>query len=123
MLYADRAIKIYTYCLDEINIIDNSTKKRDTLLNYLYNDYTIIDDIDSKLMFLGTVRDNTQDSTGTILRFKSDEDKFTNEGLVVYRCNKLYVNDVYIAPKDTEIKDDFCKLKGHRARNNLSRKS
>ena len=111
LLYADRAIKIYTYCLEEINIIDNSTKKSDTLLNYLYNDYTIIDDIDSKLMFLGTVRDNTQDSTGTILRFKSDEDKFTNEGLVLYRCNKLYVNDVYIAPKDTEIKDDFCKYK------------
>ena len=108
LLYADRAIKIYTYCLEEINIIDNNTKKRDTLLNYLYNDYTIIDDIDSKLMFLGTVKDNTQDSTGTILRFKSDEDKFTNEGLVLYRCNKLYVNDVYIAPKDTEIKDDFC---------------
>lgn len=111
LLYADRAIKIYTYCLEEVNIIDNSNDKKDTLLNYLYNDYTIIDDIDSKLTFLGTDNDNTQDSTGTILKFKSAEDKFTNNGLVMYRCNKLYVNDVYIAPKDTPIREDFCKYK------------
>ena len=111
LLYADRAIKIYTYCLEEINIIDNNTKKKDTLLNYLYNDYTIIDDIDSKLIFKGTEKDNTQGSTGTILKFTSDEDKFTNNGLVMYRCNKLYVNDVYVAPKDTPIREDFCKYK------------
>ncbi len=111
LIYADRAIKIYTYCLDEINIIDNSTKKKDTLLNYLKNDYTIIDDIDSKLLFLGTQTDNTQGSNGSILRFKSEEDKFTNNGLELYRCNKLYVNDVYIAPKGTGIIEDFCKYK------------
>ena len=70
-----------------------------------------IDNIDSKLLFLGTVADNTQDSTGTILRFKSDDDKFTNNGLELYRCNKLYVNDVYLAPKGTGIIEDFCKYK------------
>lgn len=111
LIYADRAIKIYTYCLEEINIVDNNTNKKDTLINYLNNDYTIIDNIDSKLLFLGTVADNTQDSTGTILRFKSDDDKFTNNGLELYRCNKLYVNDVYLAPKGTGIIEDFCKYK------------
>ena len=111
LLYADRAIKIYTYCLEEVNIIDNLTKKKDSLLNYLYNDYSIIDDIDSKLIFQGTENDKSQDSNGTILKFKSDKDKFTNNGLVMYRCNKLYVNDVYFAPKDTPIIDDFCQYK------------
>lgn len=111
LIYADRAIKIYTYCLEEINIIDNSTNKKDTLLNYLKKDYTIIDDIDSKLLFLGTQADNTQDSNGNILRFKSEEDSFTNNGLELYRCNKLYVNDVYLAPKGTGIIEDFCKYK------------
>lgn len=111
LIYADRAIKIYTYCLEEINIIDNTNNKKDTLLNYIKNDYTIIDDIDSKLLFLGTVADNTQGSAGNILRFKSAEDKFTNNGIELYRCNKLYVNDVYLAPKGTGILEDFCKYK------------
>lgn len=111
LIYADRAIKIYTYCLEEVNVIDNSTNKKDTLVNYLKNDYTIIDDIDSKLIFLGTKADNTQGSTGSILRFKSEDDSFTNNGLELYRCNKLYVNDVYLAPKGTGIIEDFCKYK------------
>lgn len=111
LIYADRAIKIYTYCLEEVTIVDNTNNKKDSLENYLKNDYTIIDDIDSKLLFLGTVADNTQGSTGNILRFKSAEDKFTNKGLELYRCNKLYVNDVYIAPKGTGIIEDFCKYK------------
>ena len=81
LIYADRAIKIYTYCLEEVNVIDNSTNKKDTLVNYLKNDYTIIDDIDSKLIFLGTKADNTQGSNGSILRFKSEDDSFTNNGL------------------------------------------
>ena len=111
LIYADRAIKIYTYCLEEINIVDNNTNKKDSLFNYLKNDYTIIDDIDSKLLFLGTKADNTQGSNGSILRFKSEEDNFTNNGLEMYRCNKLYVNDVYLAPKGTGIIEDFCKYK------------
>ena len=111
LLYANKDIKIYTYCLEEINIIDNTTKKREALFNYLNNDYTIIEDIDSKLLFLGTVVDNKDGSTGTILKYKSDEDKFTNNGLTMYRCNKLYINDIYLAPEGTEIIGDFCKYK------------
>ena len=65
LLYANKEIKIYTYCLEEINLIDNTTKKRDALLNYLYNDYTIIEEIDSKLLFLGTVVDNKDGLNGT----------------------------------------------------------
>lgn len=111
LIYANKEIKIYTYCLEELNVIDNGTGNKDSLANYLKNDYTIIEDIDTKLLFLGTIIDNSQDSQGIILKYKSDEDKFTNNGIEMYRCDKLNINDVYLVPKGIGIKEDFCKYK------------
>lgn len=102
LYYADMKIKVYTYCLDSINIKEG---KSESLASILKKDISIIDDIDNKLDFYGVYKDNST------LEFHDKKDEFTNNGLSMYRCNKENINDVYIAPKDTTFKDDFCTYK------------
>lgn len=103
LYFANTKIKVYTYCLDSINITDGGKTKN--LLSYLEKDHKIIDDIDNKLDFTGIYKDKTT------LMFQAKNDEFTNNGLTMYRCNKEYINDVYLAPNDTPFMSEFCTLK------------
>ena len=103
LYFANTKIKVYTYCLESINITDGGKTK--DLLSYLEKDHKIIDDIDNKLDFTGIYKDKTT------LMFQAKNDEFTNNGLTMYRCNKEYINDVYLAPNDTPFMSEFCTLK------------
>lgn len=103
LYYADLNVKVYLYCLESIDINDGGKTK--SFETYLKKNTSIIDDIDTKLDYMGLYRDNTT------LMFKEKNDDFTNEGLTMYRCNKENINDVYFAPKDTPFISDFCTYK------------
>ena len=102
LYYADKDIKVYTYCLEDIKLKENNKTKE--LLTYLKKDTDILNDIDSKLTYLGLYKDQST------LMFK-DLDNFATNGLTMYRCHKTHINDVYIAPADTEFQPDFCTYK------------
>lgn len=103
LYYADLNIKVYLYCLESMDIKDGGKTK--SFETYLKKDTSIIDDIDTKLDYIGLYRDKTT------LMFQAKNDDFTNEGLTMYRCNKENINDVYFAPKDTPFIGDFCTYK------------
>lgn len=102
LYYADKDIKVYTYCLDEINV--NRNNKKIKLFDYLKKDNDIINDIDSKLSYLGLYEDQST------LMFEAI-DGFTNNGLTMFRCHEVHINDVYIGPANTKFQDDFCTYK------------
>lgn len=103
LYFANLKVKVYTYCLDSIDINDKGNKV--SLMKKLEDNISIIDDIDNKLGLLGLYKDNTT------LMFQDRKDEFTNNGLTMYRCNKENINDVYFAPADTPFKNDFCTYK------------
>lgn len=102
LYFANKDIKVYTYCLEKIDIQLNDKKK--SLLNYLENDISILDDIDAKLVYLGLYQDQST------LMFRSDDD-LANYGLAMYRCHKTNMNDVYIGPQNMQFQNDFCTVK------------
>ena len=103
LYYADNNIKIYTYCLEDIRVKDNN--KSNSLKEIIKSNNRIIDEIDKSLAFTGIANDHST------LMFQNRDDDFTNLGLTMYRCNKVNINDVYFAPKNTPMKDDFCTYK------------
>ncbi len=104
LIYADLDIKVYTYCLDEINIVKDG--KSTSLSDYLKSNKSLIEDIDYHLGYTGLYTDNKT------LMFKShDDDNFTNNGLSMFRCNNTNINDVYIGPIDMKFQNDFCTYK------------
>lgn len=103
LYYADLSMKVYTYCLDEINVKkDNNTQ---SLLTYLGEDTAILKDIDQKLGYQGYIE------KGKAMEYDSLEDSFTNEGLRMIYCSVDNIKDVYIGPKDMEFQADFCTYK------------
>ena len=38
LYYADEKIKVYNYCFNNLNVIDENTNKEDTFLSYLKKD-------------------------------------------------------------------------------------
>lgn len=102
LYYADYDKKIYTYCIDSIKI---KGEDEEELFDSIKSDSTIIDDIESKLGYAGL---NYENST---MIFESFDDKFTNNGLKIYKCNKENIEDIYITPKDSEFQLDFCTYK------------
>ena len=103
LYYADKYIKVYTYCLDSIKV--NSDNKKTELKDYLKKNNTIINDIDKGLYFTGLYTDRST------MMFENKDDDFTSQGLVMFRCNKTNINDIYFAPKGTDMKSDFCTYK------------
>lgn len=102
LYYADKNVKVYTYCLDEISISENG--KKTSLDKHLKKETNILDEIDSKLAYLGLYQNQKA------LIFKDNSD-ISNQGLTMYRCNQTNINDVYFAPKDTAFQEDFCTYK------------
>lgn len=103
LYYANKEIKIYTYCLQDIKI----KKKKNTkeLISYLEKNSDIIKDIEAKLAYSGTYKDNKT------LIFRPYNDNFTNEDITMYICNNENINDIYITPKGDLFQTDFCTAK------------
>ena len=102
LYYADKDIKVYTYCIDSIDALELGQKKEKPLLTYLEKDNGVIEDLIQNISFMGLY---TDDSTEI---YKTIDDSFSNNGISVFRCNRDNVKDIYIAPYGTTVKDDFC---------------
>ena len=103
LYYADESIKIYTYCLDSFKV--KSDKKTDDFINYLKEDRTIYDEIDSQLAYTGLYLDRTTQM------YLSRNDETTNNGLAMFKCNNNGITDVYFGPRGMSFQQDFCTYK------------
>ena len=105
LYYADNDIKVYTYCLDSIDVKKLGKKSTKPLLSYLEKDNSIIFDIVQNVPFMGLYNDNSTEF------FKSIDTSFTESGLIIYQCNKPYINDIYLLPLTASFQPDFCTYK------------
>ena len=104
LYYADLNTKIYTYCLSSLSIIDSGNNTEDSFLSYLKKDSSISEDVIQNMNFTGMYFDNT------IEIFKSPYE-FSDENFVIYKCNKPYIEDLYIVPSGVSVMSDFCTYK------------
>lgn len=102
LYYSNKDIKIYTYCISSLKVKESNKKESIDLIEYLKEDYKIIYDIKSHFKYNGLYQDMQT------LIYKVNDTKFTNDQLMIYECNKENVNDIYIVPKNTEFREDFC---------------
>lgn len=103
LYYADKDIKIYTVCLDKIEIKENN--KSTELKDYNQKNKNIVNTITNDLGYRGLYVDDTTRI------FKDRNNNFTNNGLTVYQCNTVNIGDYYIGPKDLAFQNDFCTYK------------
>lgn len=101
LYYADLDVKVYTYCIDDIQI---KGKNQGTLSEKLSSDKDFLQDLYSRLSYQGLLLD------GKTQFFNSNE-TFAKEGVTLYRCNDGFIQDVYITPLGTSIQPDFCTYK------------
>ena len=100
LLFANADIKVYTYCLNSIDVFQDD--KKSELAQLLEKDTSILDDIDSKMNYMGMYKNNIA------LEFTTTDEDFANQGLKMYRCHKEDNNDVYIGSKNMTFQTDFC---------------
>ena len=100
LVYADKDIKIYTYCLKDILI--NSYGKDVKLDEYIKkNGYT---KILNELRFDGTTIDKK--SLELV-----DINKISNNGIKVIQCKSNNITDIYFGPNNMLYQEDFCTYK------------
>jgi len=103
LYYADKNIKVYTYCLESIEIQDETGNN--PLSSYLEKDsLKTINEIEANMLL------KNYDTSATEYYESTDVD-FTEKGLSLYRCNQPNINDVYIGPKNMPFQSDFCTYK------------
>ena len=103
LYYANEKVKLYTYCLESIQM--KSDNKKDELINLLKDNPDLIDEVDSKLAYTGILYDRTTQ------KYLSYNDESTNNGLAMYKCNNNGITDIYIGPRNMEKQVDFCTYK------------
>ena len=105
LYYNDNDRKIYTYCLDEINI--KTEGKSYKLSEYLSNHNKLIDEIIGSMTLISGLNDG-----GTNIYRDGGSLGFTNNGLTIIKCKTLDGNrDIYIGPESLEFKENFCNNK------------
>ena len=102
LYYADDNNKIYTYCLEEIQVVKD--KQKESLTDALKNDDKLLQNIFNNLGYLGKLSDGT-------LQYQNRNDGFTSSDITVYQCDNELVKDIYITPKDVLFQPDFCTVK------------
>lgn len=100
LLYSSANIKVYTYCLDSVDVSIN--EKKESLLSY-FEKKDSAEEFLSKLLYNGLASDHRS-------YIYSDYNKLiTQNGLKVYECNTINGNkDIYIGPDTLEKQPDFC---------------
>ena len=95
--YEDESYKIYTVCLEEINL--NKDNKTISFNNYLSNND--VDDTIDKIIKQLKLKESLWDG-GTTL--------YTNKNISVIKCKTIdNNNNIYIGNKDLTINDNYCK--------------
>ena len=105
LIYADLNIKVYKYCLDDINVRPATDKNGKPIIDYLSKDDSIIEEIASKIAFTGRHKD------GSSLMFTTLDHNFASNGIDMIMCNRDNINDVYLLKEGTEMRDEFCTYK------------
>ena len=105
LYYADKNIKIYTYCLDSIEVFEKGDDKGSKLYNYLEKDSSFYENILQSMSFTGLLSDQSTEV------YKSFDEDFIKDGLHVYRCNTTGISDVYIGSSSMTYHTDFCTYK------------
>ena len=105
LYYADLNGKYYTYCLQSIKLKEFGQKKSKDLITYLEKDSQTIEDMVGYMDFVGIMKDSSTE------KYVTNDESLSIDGLTIYRCNKNNINDVYIAPANVELLDDFCTYK------------
>lgn len=101
LYYETDRVKIYSYCLDSIEVIVDD--KTIDLKEYLKNN--TIDNLINMLEKESTFYDG-----GTTIYKDGGTKKITSKGITLIKCNTLDGNrDIYIGNKDMEYKANFCK--------------
>ncbi len=103
LYFGNDKTKIYTYCLDKIDVVENGKKDKKELLTYLEKDTSIIEDVIQNMNYRGLYRDNLTEV------FESSND-FSDNKIKIYKCNND-VKDIYIVPGDVDMQEDFCTYK------------
>ena len=103
LYYADEKIKVYTYCIESFQIKSND--KKDELINLLKEQPELVDEVDSKLAYIGLLPD------GTTQKYLSYNDESTNNGLAMFKCNNNGITDIYFGPRGMQKQYDFCTYK------------
>lgn len=104
-LYYSGDINVYTYCLNNISVVENGVNVE--LKDYLNNSSVsnTIDYIISKLEYEVGYWDG-----GTVIYKDGGSKKYSNNGLSLLKCNTLDDNhDIYIGPANMEYENDMCK--------------
>ncbi len=100
--YDDTNFKIYTYCLDTINIVKDD--KKTSLDKYILKDKDVVVKLLNKLYV------TREFSNSLTLQYEDKPSmKFTNNGLSVISCKtSTGNNNIYIGPKNMLYQSDFC---------------
>ena len=86
--------KIYTYCINDVNVIHNGVKEK--LESFILNDNDSIDEIISSLMLKDVLSDG-----GTKI--------YSGDNIKLIECNTLDGNkDIYIGNNSMKFKSNFC---------------
>ena len=73
LYYADEDIKVYTYCLDSISVLEVGKDKEESLLTYLNKDNKVVEDIMDNMAFTGLYGDNRTQRYKTVDNTLTDE--------------------------------------------------
>ena len=103
LYYADENVKVYTYCIESFKV--TADNKKEELISMLKENPDLIDEIDSKMGFVGI------HYNGTTQMYKSYPDEYTNSGLAMFKCNNNGITDIYFGPRNMQMQQDFCTYK------------
>lgn len=104
LYYEGKNYNIYTYCLDYILLVEDSTFN---LKEYLYEDPKILDKIFKKLA-------STYSFGKSVIYHDYKIPNISNHGISIIKCNgENSLNDIYIGPSDMYFKKNFCKKDNH----------
>ncbi|MBQ6323720.1 MAG: hypothetical protein IJI22_02690 [Bacilli bacterium] len=103
LYFADQNIKVYTYCIDEIEI--GSVNEEETLKKKLNEDSTkTVNELKNRLLI-------SKFSPGDIITYELKNKEVSADGITLYQCDRINVNDIYIGTTKTIQQPDFCTYK------------
>ena len=99
LIYANLDFKVYTYCLDEFNILeDNKNTSFESVKDSTYT----LEYIKDRLSYKGKYRN---DSVLLYINYYHD---LTDFGIKLYQCSN---DDYYFLPEEEDFQGDFCTFK------------
>lgn len=102
LYFETKSFNIYTYCIDDISVIDSRIT---SLKDKLDNNQNFINKILNKLSY-----EIVYDTASSKIYKDYKTEKLTNNGITIIKCGgkNNITNDIYIGPDSMEYKSNFC---------------